>query len=284
MSNITTTNGFSPIEVEAMQKLPEYQRLYIQVKNEQKIIHMDRQDALTKLFALIINTIELSGENKKYNLDNEQTKKVANFIYETVIEQYKGATMSELQSAFKMGLFGNFGDFVGYGVITFGKFIKGYFTSTQRDASIKAWLRLQQPQTTTKPVYKFFEKNMEIAKYFFEICTEKLSERFDTVVNHDDNVMHLPSIYMFLYDNYQITFSDESKAIIKQKAKERYHKFIIKSGIKESDPKGFETLVKSVIESNNLTFEWYLKTQALIYLTLKLKERGQTYDNLKPLK
>lgn len=284
MSNITTTNGFSPIEVEAMQKLPEYQRLYIQVKNEQKIIHMDRQDALTKLFALIINTIELSGENKKYNLDNEQTKKVANFIYETVIEQYKGATISELQSAFKMGLFGNFGDFVGYGVITFGKFIKGYFTSTQRDASIKAWLRLQQPQTTTKPVYKFFEKNMEIAKYFFEICTEKLSERFDTVVNHEDNVMHLPSIYMFLYDNFQITFSDESKAIIKQKAKERYHKFIVKSGIKESDPKGFETIVKSVIESNNLTFEWYMKTQALIYLTLKLKERGQTYDNLKPLK
>jgi hypothetical protein len=125
---------------------------------------------------------------------------------------------------------------------------------------------------------------MEIANYFFNICTEKLSERFDTVVNHDDNVMHLPSIYMFLYDNFQISFSDESKAIIKQKAKERYHKFIVKSKIKESDPKGFETIVQSVIESNNLTFEWYLKTQALIYLILRLKERGQTFANLKPIK
>jgi type III secretory pathway component EscR len=285
MSNITTTNGFSPLEVEAMQKLPEYQRLYIQVKNEQKIIHMDKQDALTKLFALIINTIELSGENKKYNLDNEQTKKVANFIYETVLEQYKGATMSELQSAFKMGLFGNFGDFVGYGVITFGKFIKGYFNSPQRDASIKAWLKFQNaPVTVNKPVYKFFEKNMEIANYFFNICTEKLSERFDTVINHDDNVMHLPSIYMFLYDNFQISFTHQSKEIIKRKAKERYHKFIVKSKIKESDPKGFETIVQSVIESNNLTFEWYMKTQALIFLTLKLKEQGKTYDNLKTLK
>ncbi len=281
MSNITTTNGFSPIEVEAMQKLPEYQRMYIQVKNEQKIIHMDRQDALTKLFALIINTIELSGENKKYNLDNEQTKKVANFIYETVIEQYKGATMSELQNAFKMGLFGNFGDFVGYGVITFGKFIKGYFTSQQRDASIKAWLRLQQPQTTTKPVYKFFEKNMEIAKYFFEICTEKLSERFDTVVNHDENVMHLPSIYEFLYDNYQISFSTESKELITKKAKVKYNNYINKGGLKKADPKGYEQLINSVKFGENRTFDFYIKTQALIFLTLKLKQQGKTFDNLK---
>ena len=284
MSNITTTNGFSHIEVEAMQKLPEYQRLYIQVKNEQKIIHMDRQDALTKLFALIINTIELSGENKKYNLDNEQTKKVANFIYETVIEQYKGATMSELQSAFKMGLFGNFGDFVGYGVITFGKFIKGYFTSPQRDASIKAWLRLQQPQTTDKPVYKFFEKNMEIAKYFFEICTEKLSERFDTVVNHDENVMHIPSIYDFLYENYQISFTDASKDEIIKKAKIKYNKYIKKSGLKTSDETGYKQIINSVKFGENRTFDYYVKTQALIFLTLKLKERGETYDNLKPLK
>lgn len=284
MSNITTTNGFSHIEVEAMQKLPEYQRLYIQVKNEQKIIHMDRQDALTKLFALIINTIELSGENKKYNLDNEQTKKVANFIYETVIEQYKGSTMSEIQSAFKMGLFGNFGDFVGYGVITFGKFIKGYFTSPQRDASIKAWLRLQQPQTTTKPVYKFFEKNMEIAKYFFEICTEKLSERFDTVVNHDENVMHIPSIYDFLYENYQISFTDASKDEIIKKAKIKYNKYINKSGLKTSDQTGYKQIINLVKLGENITFDYYVKTQALIYLTLKLKERGQKYDNLKPLK
>ena len=285
MSNITTTNGFSPLEVEAMNKLSDYHKYYIQAKNEQKIIHMEKQEVLTKLYALVIKTIELSGESKKYNLDNTQTKSVASFIYDMILDHYKPMTLSEVQNAFNLGLTGEFGDYVGYGTVTFSKFIKGYNTSAKRESAIKEWLKFQNvPQTTTKPVYKFFEKNMEIAKYFYEICTEKLSERFDTVVNHDDNVMHLPSIYMFLYDNYQITFSDESKAIIKQKAKERYHKFIIKSGIKESDPKGFETIVKSVIESNNLTFEWYLKTQALIYLTLKLKERGQTYDNLKPLK
>ena len=285
MSNITTTNGFSPLEVEAMNKLSDYHKYYIQAKNEQKIIHMEKQEVLTKLYALVIKTIELSGESKKYNLDNTQTKSVASFIYDMILDHYKPMTLSEVQNAFNLGLTGEFGDYVGYGTVTFSKFIKGYNTSAKRESAIKEWLKFQNvPQTTTKPVYKFFEKNMEIAKYFYEICTEKLSERFDTVVNHDDNVMHLPSIYMFLYDNYQITFSDESKAIIKQKAKERYHKFIIKSGIKESDPKGFETIVQSVIESNNLTFEWYMKTQALIYLTLKLKERGQTYDNLKPLK
>jgi hypothetical protein len=285
MSNITTTNGFSALEVEAMQKLNDYHKYYIQAKNEQKIIHMDKQEVLTKLYALVIKTIELSGESKKYNLDNTQTKSVASFIYDMIIDHYKPMTLSEVQNAFNLGLTGEFGDYVGYGTVTFSKFIKGYNSSAKRESAIKEWLKYQNaPVTVTKPVYKFFEKNMEIANYFFNICTEKLSERFDTVVNHDDNVMHLPSIYMFLYDNFQISFSDESKAIIKQKAKERYHKFIVKSKIKESDPKGFETIVQSVIESNNLTFEWYLKTQALIFLTLKLKEQGKTYDNLKPLK
>jgi hypothetical protein len=285
MSNITTTNGFSDLEVEAMQKLSDYHKFYIQAKNEQKIIHMDKQEVLTKLYALVIKTIELSGESKKYNLDNTQTKSVASFIYDMIIDHYKPMTLSEVQNAFNLGLTGEFGDYVGYGTVTFSKFIKGYNSSAKRESAIKEWLKYQNaPVTVSKPVYKFFEKNMEIANYFFGICTEKLSERFDTVVNHDDNVMHLPSIYMFLYDNFQISFSDESKAIIKQKAKERYHKFIVKSKIKESDPKGFETIVQSVIESNNLTFEWYLKTQALIFLTLKLKEQGKTYDNLKPLK
>jgi len=285
MSNITTTNGFSPLEVEAMHKLSDYHKYYIQAKNEQKIIHMDKQDVLTKLYALVIKTIELSGESKKYNLDNTQTKSVASFIYDMILDHYKPMTLSEVQNAFNLGLTGEFGNYVGYGTVTFSKFIKGYNSSAKRESAIKEWLKYQNaPVTVNKPVYKFFEKNMEIANYFFNICTEKLSERFDTVVNHDDNVMHLPSIYMFLYDNFQISFSDESKAIIKQKAKERYHKFILKSKIKESDSKGFETIVQSVIESNNLTFEWYLKTQALIYLTLKLKERGQTFANLKPIK
>jgi hypothetical protein len=284
MSNITTL-GFNDSELQALNKLADNHRFYISAKNEKKIIHMERGDALRLLFTEITKTIELSGENKKYAYDNETIKNVAKFVYELIINHYKSMTLTEINNAFNLGLSGEFGDYVGYGTVTFSKFIKGYNTSAKRESAIKEWLKYQNaPVTVTKPVYKFFEKNMEIANYFFNICTEKLSERFDTVVNHDDNVMHLPSIYMFLYDNFQISFSDESKAIIKQKAKERYHKFIVKSKIKESDPKGFETIVQSVIESNNLTFEWYLKTQALIYLTLRLKERGQTFANLKPIK
>ena len=284
MSNITTL-GFNDSELQALNKLADNHRFYISAKNEKKIIHMERGDALRLLFTEITKTIELSGENKKYAYDNETIKNVAKFVYELIINHYKSMTLTEINNAFNLGLSGEFGDYVGYGTVTFSKFIKGYNSSAKRESAIKEWLKYQNaPVTVTKPVYKFFEKNIEIANYFFGICTEKLSERFDTVVNHDDNVMHLPSIYMFLYDNFQISFSDESKAIIKQKAKERYHKFIVKSKIKESDPKGFDTIVQSVIESNNLTFEWYLKTQALIYLTLRLKERGQTFANLKPLK
>lgn len=284
MSNLTTTNGFSPLEVEAMQKLTEYQKYFIQVKNEPKIIHLEKQDVLSKIYALIIKTIEISGESKKYNLDNLQTKNVASFIYDMILDHYKSLTLSEVQNAFNLGLTGEFGQYVGYGTVTFSKFIKGYMTLPKREQAIKEWLKYQnEPKTTQVPVTKFFQKNMEIAKYFFSICKEKESERFGIIINHDDNVMHLPAIYDFIYQNYQISFSDESIEIITKKAKIKYNNYINKSGLKTYDESGYKNIINSVKFGENRTFEYYQKTQALIFLTLKLKDQNKTYDNLKPL-
>jgi hypothetical protein len=280
MNQITTTNGFSPLEVEAMQKLNDYLKTFIEVKNEVKIIHKDKQEVLTQLYAIIIKTIELSGENKKYNLDNQTIKNVAGFVYEYVLENYKGATLSELKKAFKMGISGEFGEFVGFGTVTFTKFIKSYMSYSKREQAIKEWFKYQTP-TTEKPMTKFFEQNLQIANYFFSICEEKNSERFDTIINHEDNVMHLPSIYEFLYANYQISFSPESKELITKKAKVKYNNYINKGGLKKADPKGYEQLINSVKFGENITFDFYIKTQALIFLTLKLKQQGKTFDNLK---
>lgn len=280
MNQITTTNGFSPLEVEAMQKLNDYLKTFIEVKNEVKIIHKDKQEVLTQLYAIVIKTIELSGENKKYNLDNQTIKNVAGFIYEYVLENYKGATLSELKKAFKMGISGEFGEFVGFGTVTFTKFIKSYMSYSKREQAIKEWFKYQTP-TTEKPMTKLFEQNLQIANYFFSICEEKNSERFHTIINHEDNVMHLPSIYEFLYANYQISFTDESKEIIKKKAKIKYNNYIKKSGLKEADAKGYQNIITSVIDNQNKTFDNYLKTQALIFLTLKLKQQVKTFDNLK---
>jgi hypothetical protein len=280
MNQITTTNGFSPLEVEAMQKLNDYLKTFIEVKNEVKIIHKDKQEVLTQLYAIVIKTIELSGENKKYNLDNQTIKNVAGFVYEYVLENYKGATLSELKKAFKMGISGEFGEFVGFGTVTFTKFIKSYMSYSKREQAIKEWFKYQTP-TTEKPITKFFEQNLQIANYFFSICEEKNSERFHTILNHEDNVMHLPSIYEFLYANYQISFSDESKEIIKKKAKIKYNNYIKKSGLKDADAKGYQNIITSVIDNQNKTFDNYVKTQALIFLTLKLKQQGKTFDNLK---
>jgi hypothetical protein len=280
MSNLTTTNGFSPLEVEAMQKLNDYLKTFIEVKNEVKIIHKDKQEVLTQLYAIIIKTIELSGENKKYNLDNQTIKNVAGFVYEYVLENYKGATLSELKKAFKMGISGEFGEFVGFGTVTFTKFIKSYMSYSKREQAIKEWFKYQIP-TTEKPMTKFFEQNLQIANYFFSICEEKNSERFYTILNHEDNVMHLPSIYEFLYSNYQISFSPESKELITKKAKVKYNNYINKGGLKKADPKGYEQLINSVKFGENRTFDFYIKTQALIFLTLKLKQQGKTFDNLK---
>jgi hypothetical protein len=283
MNQITTTNGFSPLEVEAMQKLNDYLKTFIEVKNEVKIIHKDKQEVLTQLYAIVIKTIELSGENKKYNLDNQTIKNVAGFVYEYVLENYKGATLSELKKAFKMGISGEFGEFVGFGTVTFTKFIKSYMSYSKREQAIKEWFKYQTP-TTEKPITKFFEQNLQIAKYFFSICEEKNSERFHTIINHEDNVMHLPSIYEFLYANYQISFTDESKEIIKKNAKIKYNNYIKKSGLKDADAKGYQNIITSVIDNQNKTFDNYVKTQALIFLTLKLKKQNKTFDNLKSLK
>lgn len=282
MTNITTTNGFSPLEVEAMQKLNDYLKTFIEVKNEVKIIHQDKQEVLTQLYAIIIKTIELSGENKKYNLDNQTIKNVAGFVYEYVLDNYKGATLSELKKAFKMGISGEFGEYVGYGTVTFTKFIKSYMSYSKREQAIKEWFKYQNTsQTTDKPVTKFFDKNMEICNYFFNVFDERLIDRYDTVFNHEDNVMFLPAIFDFLKDNFKVQFSQESTNQITHKAKVKYNKFLIESNIKKTDPNNYNLLIQSVINGNNRTFEYYNKLEALIFLTLKLKEQSKTYKDLK---
>ena len=282
MSNLTTI-GFNQLELEAMNKLSEHLKFYVSAKNEQKIINIERGEALRLIYTEIAKTIELSGENKKYVLENDQLKNIAKFIYDYVLEHYKGITLTELKNAFKLGISNEFGDFVGFGTVTFTKFIKGYMTSLKREQAMKEWNKNQIPTTKT-PVTKFFDQNMELAKIFFEICEEKRAERFDTIYNHNDTLLHLPSIYDFLFENYQISFSDESKEILIKKAKVKYNNYINKSGLKTSDESGYKQIINSVKFGENKTFDYYVKTQALIFLTLKLKEQGKTYDNLKPLK
>ena len=282
MSNLTTI-GFNQLELEAMNKLSEHLKFYVSAKNEQKIINIERGEALRLIYTEIAKTIELSGENKKYVLENDQLKNIAKFIYDYVLEHYKGITLTELKNAFKLGISNEYGDFVGFGTVTFTKFIKGYMTSLKREQAMKEWNKNQIPTTKT-PVTKFFDQNMELAKIFFEICEEKRAERFDTIYNHNDTLLHLPSIYDFLFENYQISFSDESKEILIKKAKVKYNNYINKSGLKTSDESGYKQIINSVKFGENKTFDYYVKTQALIFLTLKLKEQGKTYDNLKPLK
>lgn len=282
MSNLTTV-GFNQLELEALNKMPENLKIYVSAKNEQKVINIERGEALRLIFTEIIKTIELSGENKKYALESDQLKNVSKFIYDYVLEHYKGITLSELRNAFKSGISNEFGDFVGFGTVTFTKFVKGYMSSQKREQAMKEWFKMQDVRVEA-PVTKFFEQNMEIAKYFFKICDSNVAHRYGTIINHEDNVMHLPSIYKFLYDNFQISFSDESQEKIKKQAKINYNNFLKKSEIKRYDEKGYNSIVLSVIDDNNKTFEYYVQKEALIFLTLKLKEQGKTYDNLKPLK
>ena len=165
MSNITTS-GFNNLELIALNKLQPSQKFYVEAKNEQKLVNIERGEALRLIYTEIAKTIELSGENKKYILENDQLKNVAKFIYDYCLEHYKGITISELRNAFKLGISNEFGEYVGYGTVTFTKFIKGYMSSIKREQAMKEWFKFQEPQTTDKPMTKFFEQNLQIANYF----------------------------------------------------------------------------------------------------------------------
>lgn len=286
MENSLTTyksEFLSPIEVKAIEGLPDHQRKIVLAKNEARVIDMEGGQCLQSLFGLLVKAIELSGQKGKYGDDPVVIQNVAKFVYNYCLEKHKGITLSEVNNAFDAGVAGEFGDYVGFGVSTFTKFINGYMTSQRRADAMKEWMKAQDvPLTTERPVADLFKINLAIAETFFEIFDPEKSKMYGTVYTHEDDVFYLPSLYDFLRSNFLFYPMEAEKEGIVKTAKIAYNEYIKKSGLQKSDPKKWEALVDSVKVGTNRTFDNHLKTEALKFCFAKLKSRNKTLKDLKP--
>lgn len=300
-TGIIKQENYLPVrELQAIERMSEANKPYIQAKNDVKISQMDRTIALFSLTKEILQTINISGQDKKFHLDEEQIKNVSKFVYNYVLDNYKGITLSEVRNAFKMGITHEFGDYVGYGVSTFSKFIKSYMISAKREQAQKEWMKLMdEPETTDKPTTEFLKQNLDIANSFFDILTPELAKHMEnSYVGMDGTLYHLPSIYDFLREKYVIEFTPETKNYIITTSKQLYYHYIKKSGLPKHRQQDYTTLIDGLKQikqddlyktidclkaGDNRTFDYTIKATALKVVLLKLKEKGKRIENLKPL-
>lgn len=268
-------------ELEALNDMQECNVPFILAKNSIKIKEMDAEEAKKAIFICIAQAIELSGQNKQFGNDPVVIANVSKFVYEHLLEHFKGICLAEIDKSFKMGITGEFGDYIGFGVATFTKFIKGYMTSKKREAAMKEFLRVQEkPLTTEIPVAKLFEINIGIAEEFFSIFDSNI--KYKTIVTIENSVFHLPSIYDFLHENYKFYLMPDEREGVILSAKTEYNNYLKKSDIKQINRAGFELLCESVKNETNRTYDNYLKAEALKFLFNKMKVKGITINNLKP--
>ena len=288
------------IELTAMEKVSDFSKPYVQAKDSIKVSVMDRTDCLMKLFMLISSSINASGQNNKILLDDDQLKNVSKFVYNYVLENYKGITIKEIESALKIGITFEYGDFVGFGVSTLTKFIKGYMTSQKRETAMKEWLKAQdEPFTTNKPVTKFLEQNTQLLNDFFDLITPELSKRIDTLYTINDTIYHLPSLYDFIRKTYVVEFTPETKEKIIKDAKVSYYNYIKKSGLPQHKKEQFDMVVQSVKDYSkdelmkiidtydqsgiNITYDYHVKSEALKVVLLGIKAKGKRPENLRSI-
>ncbi len=297
-TGITTIKStLTQVELMAIEKVSHFSKPYVQAKDSIKVSAMDRTDCLMKLFMMISSSINASGQNNKILLDDDQLKNVSKFVYNYVLENYKGITLKEIENALKIGITFEYGDFVGFGVSTLTKFIKGYMTSQKRETAMKEWLKAQdEPITTNKPVTEFLKQNQEILEAFFEVLNKDNSPRIDNLLTVDDVIYHLPSIYDFMRKTYIIEFNEEQRAEIIKSAKERYWHYIKKSQLPKHRQESYDMLIKSVKDYSKddlmkvidtydtagicITYDYHVKSEALKYVILGMKAMNKKLSSL----
>lgn len=287
IEKILNFKPFNAIELKAAQLLQNDKMIIVMARNEEKIGNLEERACKNAIYALVAQTIELSGENKKDAYDTNVIKNVTKFLYDWLIDKYRGATISELKLAFNFGVAKEYGDYVGYGVATFTKFFKGYMDSVRRSSAMKEWghqedVVRQMPDYNSKPVTEIFRLNKELAEHLLSMWSETLSKHIKTTVYtaKDDTVFHLPSLYDFIRTNYGTNFTEQTKAEILKNAKVSYSNFITGSGIKESDKKSFDLIVQTVKMGDNKSFDYHCKTEALKVIYNWLKKDNNTLDAL----
>lgn len=300
-NQLTTQKSYlTGAELSAIDKLPESVKPFVEAKNSIKVALLEPQPARVEFMKLMVSCMNISGQDKKFHLDENQLITVSRFMYDFVMNRYKGMTLKEVENSFNLGVTGEYGDTVGFGVATLSKYVKGYMESQKRSTAMKEWLKAQdEPVTTNRPVTEFLKQNMDILLAFFEILNPENAKRIDNLLNVDDTIYHLPSIYDFMRKTFVIEFKPHQRETIIKSAKERYWHFIKKSGLPKHRQESYDMIVKSVKDYSNddlmkvidtydtagicITYDYHVKSEALKYVILGMKLKEKTLKDLQKI-
>lgn len=300
-NQITTQKSYlTNSELAAIVKLSDSVKPYVEAKNSIKVALLEPQPARVEFMKLITSCTNVSGQDKKFHLDQNQLITVSRFMYDFVMNRYKGMTLKEVENAFNLGVTGEYGDTIGFGVATLSKYIKGYMDSQKRTSAMREWMKAQDlVQTTEKPMTTFLEQNIEMLNDFFDLLTPELAKRIDTIYTNNDVVYHLPSLYDFIRKTYVVEFTPETKEKIIKDAKVSYYNYIKKSGLPQHKKEQFDMVVQSVKDYSkddlmkiidtydkagiNITYDYHVKSEALKVVLLGIKAKGKRPENLRLL-
>ena len=280
------TRQLAKYETDALSKLsPEYQVL-IRAKHEKKIALYTENEQI-EYMKVIVKELMIHIQSNHLQLSSEQLETmILTFAVSAVgeLKQIAGKlTMSEAKIALREGYRGAFGfEVFGLSAVNFGKCFRAYDNWEKRLEAQKAFNKEIEEPTTDKPVIDMFPKNMENAIACFETFKAEPKLMSGTVSSSESGTFHLPTVFNFLVDNFDIPFSAETKKIVLDKAKRDYWDFM-KSGLSRQEIKDgkLQQLINTVKLDNNRTFEYYCDAEGLRVLFTKLIERNKTLTDLK---
>jgi len=128
--------------------LPERYRPFIEARNYGQISTLKRNEL--KEFCLSIITYSLNFEGLKSATDENILIAQTNFLMNEVLCDFKNLSKQEIEEAFKRGLKGEFGQYMGLNPKTYHLFLKSYSGLEERKAAIKAANELMEEQTPEK--------------------------------------------------------------------------------------------------------------------------------------
>lgn len=283
------TKVLAKFETDALETLsPEYREI-IRAKYEPKIStyqefqQVDYMKVIVK--ELMIHTqsnhLQLSEELLEYNI-----KSFAAMAIGELRSLSNKFTLSEAKIALREGYRGSYSHFIGeiYGLsaVNFAKCFRAYDIWEKRLDAQKEFNKAIDNPTTEKPIADLFPKNLENAVECFECFKREPKAMNGTTHSTETGFYHLPTIFNFLNDNFVLNFSPETKAMVLDKAKKDYWKFINKGLTYQQKLDGkLQTLIDSVKLEANKTFDYYCDSEGLRVLFTKLIERNKSITDLK---
>jgi hypothetical protein len=291
---LTTINkNLQANEVEAIQKVRADLRPFAENKNSPKAFEIDGRELIRHIRDRVQVSMEHSGAVDK----NEQAgaiTAVSMEVYQWLIRsKYKHITLAEITDSFRRGGSGEYetasNRIFGYGADRYMRFIKGYMDSSDREAAMKGWLKAIDQPTTEKPITDILNRSNEVmwdmCQVLFELFKVEPKAIKGTVHAPESGkykFYHLPSLFNYLVDNFEIPFSPETKAQVKKEADKQYWEFIKKGLSKKQKEEGkLQDLIDSVKMGTNQTIEHYRDAEGLRVLFSKLIERNKHLTTLK---